>query len=60
MQGCIVPPLRLYHILLLQISIVRQMTRAASQPFQTQLLCPLIAHNRQYNTILRSTNPELN
>jgi hypothetical protein len=27
--------------------IVRQTARAASQLFQTQLLCPLIAHNMQ-------------
>jgi hypothetical protein len=33
---------------ILQISIVRQMARATSQPFQTQpLLCPLIAHYMQ-------------
>jgi hypothetical protein len=32
---------------ILQICIVRQMARAASQPFQTQPLCPLIAHNMQ-------------
>jgi hypothetical protein len=29
------------------ICIVRQTARAASQPFQTQPLCPLIAHNIQ-------------
>jgi hypothetical protein len=29
------------------ICIVRQTARAAPQPFQTQPLCPLIAHNIQ-------------
>jgi hypothetical protein len=32
---------------ILYICIVRQMACAASQPFQTQPLCPLIAHSMQ-------------
>jgi hypothetical protein len=32
---------------ILYICIVRQTAGAASQPFQTQPLCPLIAHNMQ-------------
>jgi hypothetical protein len=32
---------------ILYICIVRQTARAASQPFQIQPLCPLIAHNMQ-------------
>jgi hypothetical protein len=32
---------------ILYICIVRQMAGAASQPFQTQPMCPLIVHNMQ-------------
>jgi hypothetical protein len=39
--------LRRVVLYILYICIVRQTARAASQPFQTQPLFPLIAHNMQ-------------